>query len=352
MDIYIIFTFAAGLISLIIGAELLVRGASRFASLLGISSLIIGLTVVSFGTSSPELSVSLQSALSGQADISIGNVVGSNIFNILFILGISALITPLVVSKQLIKLDVPIMIFVSFLLLLFSLDGKLSKLDGFILFLGIISYLILLIKLNNKNISNTDSFDRNKREKNNLKNIVIYTIMIIFGLVCLVFGSKLLVQSSVTIAEHFGLSKLLIGLTIVAAGTSLPEVATSVVAALKGERDIAVGNIVGSNIFNILVILGLTGIIAPNGIAVSESAIRFDIPVMIAVAVACLPIFFTRNIISRWEGLFFVAYYAFYITYLVLIVTNSISLSLFKSAMIFFVIPLTLITLIILSIEN
>ncbi|MGH7886050.1 MAG: calcium/sodium antiporter, partial [Thermodesulfobacteriota bacterium] len=282
MDINTLLYFTVGLIALITGAELLVRGASHLASLLGISSLIIGLTVVAFGTSSPELAVSLQSGLSGQVDILIGNVVGSNIFNILFILGISALIAPLIVSEQLVKLDVPIMIFVSFLSLLFSMDGVLGRIDGLILFIGIIFYISFLIKLNRKKNRKRDK--ESSRQKLNLKDIIVYIMMIVIGLAALILGSSWLVSSAVIIAEHFGLSKLLIGLTIVAAGTSLPEVATSVVAALKGERDIAVGNLVGSNIFNILVILGISSMVVPGGISVSPSALKFDIPVMIAVA--------------------------------------------------------------------
>lgn len=350
MDLFTFLYFAAGLAALITGAEFLVRGASKLASLLGISPLIIGLTVVSFGTSSPELAVSLQSAFDGKADISIGNVVGSNIFNVLFILGISASITPLVVSRQLIRTDVPIMIFVSFLLLLLGYDGSLSRFDGLILVVGIILYLAFLVSINRKdNQLKKREVEKDAGVEKKKSILILYPMMVIFGLILLVLGSRWLVSSAVEIAEYLGLSQLLVGLTIVAAGTSLPEVATSVVAAFKGERDIAVGNVVGSNIFNILVILGITAIAVPGGVFVSESAVQFDIPVMIIVAIACLPVFFTGNLISRWEGILFVSYYIFYITYLFLVVSANPNISLFISAMIYFVMPLTVITLLVLS---
>jgi cation:H+ antiporter len=302
----------AGLVLLVIGAEALVRGSSKLATAMGISPLIIGLTIVAFGTSSPEMSVSIMSSLNGQADMALGNVVGSNIFNVLFILGVSALVSPLIVVQQLVRLDVPIMIGVSLLTLLFGLDGKIQRSDGVIFFIGIIVYTLFLIYQSQKERNREVQAEYNREYGGDRQITISQTLinvgLIVGGLILLVLGSRWLVESSITIARAIGVSELVIGLTIVAAGTSLPELATSVVASLRGERDIAVGNVVGSNIFNILAVLGLSAAISPAGIAVSNAALRFDIPVMIAVAVASLPIFITGNLIARWEGAVFIGY--------------------------------------------
>lgn len=347
-----IFLFAAGLLLLVIGAEALVKGASRLASALGVSPLIIGLTVVAFGTSSPELAVSIKSAVSGQASIAVGNVVGSNIFNVLFILGLSALITPLVVSQQLVRLDVPLMIAASALVFVFGADGHLSRIEGGFLFLGLVAYILFLIYLSRK--ENREVQDEYAREygaegRSTFKSHLINTGLVVGGLGLLVLGSRWLVESAVAFAQYLGVSELVIGLTIIAMGTSLPEVVTSVVASIRGERDIAVGNVVGSNLFNIMGVLGVASMVAPAGIEVSSAALRFDIPVMIAVAVACLPIFFTGSMISRWEGGVFFGYYAAYTLYLVGGAAHSGALPMLSASMRYFVIPLTLITLIIVT---
>ncbi len=344
-----ILLFTAGLIILVIGAEALVRGASRLAASLGISPLIIGLTVVAFGTSSPEMAVSVISSINNQAAISLGNVIGSNIFNVLFILGLSALIAPLVVSRQLIRLDVPIMIGCSFLVLLMSMGGNISRLEGVILFAGIITYTAFLIRQGKREKKvPKDEFSEEYALKGK-RTLLVDIVLLIAGLALLVLGSQWLVNGAVYIAQYFGVSEIVIGLTIVAAGTSLPEVATSVIASIRGERDIAVGNVVGSNIFNILAVLGLASIFSPDGIEVSKSVLQFDIPVMIAVTVACLPIFFTGHLIARWEGGLFLGYYIAYTLYIVLAVTDSYLLRTFTPVMIWFVMPLTALTLIILA---
>ncbi len=316
MSLTSLFFFIAGLILLITGAEALVRGASKLAVLVGISPLVIGLTIVAFGTSSPELAVSVIAGLSGNADISLGNVVGSNIFNILFILGISASIAPLAVSKQLIRFDVPVMIAVSMLVFIFGLDGKIQRVEGIILFVGIVSYTVFLIYKSRKLTKEHENSPPLQGEDHKPQMYLLYSVLILLGLFLLILGSRWLVNGAVVIAKAIGVSELIIGLTIVAAGTSLPEVATSVVATIRGESDIAVGNVVGSNIFNILAVLGLSSIAAMDGIKVSPIALHFDIPVMIAVAVICLPVFFTRNLISRWEGVFLLGCYGVYIAYL------------------------------------
>jgi cation:H+ antiporter len=338
----------AGLVLLVIGAEFLVKGSSRLAAMLRIPPLIIGLTVVAYGTSAPEMSVSVMSALSAEgADIAIGNVVGSNICNVLLILGLSALIAPLAVTKQMIRSDVPIMIGVSLLLLMFSLDGQLGKVDCIILFIGGVTYTLSLIYQSSKQGVEQDEFT----EEYGLSEAITptawvkNTVYIVGGLILLVLGSRWLVASAITIAEYFQVSKLIVGLTIVAVGTSLPELFTSVIASIRGETEIAVGNVLGSNIFNILAVLGVSGIVAPNGINVSPSVISFDLPVMIAVAFACLPIFYSGKRIERWEGVLFLFYYVAYTVYLVLNSVDHPVLPLFNNIMLG-VIPLTAIALI------
>jgi len=347
-----ILLFIGGLIGLIIGAELLVRGASKLALSFGISPLVVGLTIVAFGTSAPEVAVSVGAVLDGRTDIAIGNVVGSNIFNVLFILGVSALITPLVVNIQLIRQEVPIMIGASLLLLALGLDGNLSFLDGGILFGLMIAYTVFLIVQSRKETK--AAHDEYAAEVKPAvaggwdSKLPVQLLLIVVGLAFLVIGSEWLVNASVTFAKALGVSDLVIGLTIVAAGTSMPEVATSLTAAIKGERDIAVGNVVGSCTFNILGCLGLSGLVSGDlGLAMPAAILNFDIWVMIAVALACLPVFMTGREIARWEGGVFVLYYAAYVTYLILATQQHGALGTFSTAMMSFVIPITVITLVV-----
>ncbi len=354
MSYFTILFFIAGLCLLIAGADILVRGASKLASALGISPLVIGLTVVAFGTSAPELAVSIQSSLAGEGDIAMGNVIGSNIFNILFILGLSAIISSLVVAQQLIRLDVPLMIGISILVFIFALDGKIDRSNGVILFTGIIAYTIFLIKMSRnekKEIQDEYEKEYGVDRKPDLLSKMINVGFIIGGLFMLVIGARWLVNGAVSFAQMFGISELVIGLTIVAAGTSLPEVAASTVAALRGEKDIAVGNVVGSNIFNLLSVLGLSSILSPDGIQVSAAALRFDIPVMIVASIACLPVFFTGNLIARWEGFLFFGYYVAYTSYLVLYSMHHDILPLYNLVMVFFIIPITVITLLVVTLR-
>jgi cation:H+ antiporter len=339
--------FTLGLALLVAGAELLLRGAVRLAGALGISPLVIGLTVVAFGTSAPELAVSLQSALSQRADIALGNVVGSNIFNVLLILGISAAITPLFVAQQLVRLDVPLMIGASLTVALFGLDGRLSRVEGSLWFAALLAYVGFAVWQSRKESGAVrEEYEAEYAGgRRALSALLGYTALILAGLALLVLGARFLVDSAVTVARALGLSELVIGLTLVAGGTSLPEVAASVMAAARGERDIAVGNVVGSNLFNILGVLGLASAVSPGGIAVTSAALRFDVPVMIAVAVACLPIFASGNRIDRWEAFLFLAYYAAYTTYLIFAATAHGALGGFSWTMLAFVLPLTVVTL-------
>jgi cation:H+ antiporter len=337
--------FIAGLVTLVAGGELLVRGAARLAAATGISPLVIGLTVVAFGTSSPELAVSVQASLAGEVDIAVGNVVGSNIFNVLLILGLSAAIVPLVVSAQLVRLDVPIMIGVSGLLLLLSLDGLLSRVECALLAAALAAYVVTQVVLSRRSptLSARNTIDTGRP----LTNV----LLIALGLGLLVLGSRWMVEAAAQIADSFGITPLVIGLTIVAAGTSMPELATSIIAGLRGQRDIAVGNIIGSNIFNILAVLGISGVLSPAGIPVSNAALTMDVPVMVAVAVLCLPIF-SKYAISRWEGILFVLYYLLYTGYLILDSAEHEGLAEYRMVILTTVLPLTLVTVLVFSLRR
>ncbi|WP_322512704.1 calcium/sodium antiporter [Chloroflexus sp.] len=355
MDVITIGLLIGGLALLSVGGELLVRGSSQLAALAGISPLVIGLTVVSFGTSSPELAVSIQAGLAGKSDIAVGNVVGSNIFNILFILGACALVSPLIVAVQLIRREVPFMIAVSLLLAGLALDGSVGWLDGLLLFGLLIGYTVWSIYASRKESAEAQAefaqeFGPTKLPAQGKAQVWLISIgFIVIGLGLLALGSNWLVESATILARAFGVSDVIIGLTIVAAGTSLPEVVASLVATLKGERDIAIGNAIGSNVFNILGILGLSALITPGGLIVAPSIITFDLPVMIAVAFAVMPIFVTGLSINRWEGALFLGYYVAYTAYLVLAATQHDALPAFSSVMMMFVLPITAITLLILA---
>lgn len=352
MTVWTVGLFVLGAVLLIGGAEVLVRGASRLALAAGISPLVVGLTVVAFGTSAPELAVTVGAAFGGKADVALGNVVGSNIFNILFVLGVSALVAPLAVSRQLVRLDVPLVISASVVVLLLALDGRVGRGDGGLLFAGIVVYTVYLVRRSRAETAE----DRAAEAAAGGEAVdlgaeaapVSWAMnlgLIGLGLVLLVFGSRWLVESAVEVATALGVSELVIGLTVVAAGTSLPEVATSVLAAFRGERDIAVGNAVGSNLFNLLVVLGLGSMVSPTGISVPPGALTVDLPIMIAVAVAALPIFFTGYVIARWEGALFLTFYGAYMLYLVFTATDHHAADDLRIAMIGFVLPLTAVTL-------
>ncbi len=335
MDLITLVLFVLGFVLLTVGADTLVQGASELAETLGISRLIVGLTIVAFGTSAPELAVNLQSAWVDKPDLAVGNVVGSNILNVLLVLGVAAVIVPLSVHKQLIKLEIPLMIAVSFLLLFLSFDGTLNRWDGLLLSSGIVFYTIFTIR----SARQTPSDDEKNGEKNAPSSLFKQIIFIIVGLVLLVLGSDWLVNGAVMLAKYFGISELIIGLTIISIGTSLPELATVIIGSLRGEEDLVVGNVVGSNLFNILLVLGFTSLVAP--LEVSQQAISVDMPIMIAVAMLCLPILFTDYLIERWEGGLFLGYYVAYTLYLFLNAIQHAWLSTYAMVMVWFVIPLT-----------
>lgn len=345
----VLLSFALGIVALIVGAELLVRGASKLALTFGISPLVVGLTVVAYGTSSPEMAVSVQSAVTGQTDIAVGNVVGSNIFNILFILGVSALVTPLIVDRQLIRQEVPIMVGASLLLFAMAWDRNVSRSDGVLLVLLLMAYTaFLIIQSRRQLLANGERTDASGNpESAGATKLPLQIAFVVIGLFMLVLGARWLVEAAITIAKYLGVSEMVIGLTIVAAGTSLPEVATSILAAIRGQRDIAVGNVVGSNIFNILGVLGLSALVTPGAIPVAPAMVAFDIPVMIAVAIACLPIVFSGNLIARWEGGLFFAFYVAYTLYVILAAKQHDALATYGFVLGTVVIPLCALTLLV-----
>ncbi len=345
--------FALGLTVLVVGADVLVRGASRLAVSFGVSPLVVGLTVVAFGTSAPEMAVSVGSALAGSPDLALGNVVGSNICNVLLILGISALITPLLVDEQIIRQEIPIMIGVSALLVVMALDGHLGLVESIVLFALVIAYTVFLI-VQSRRASKAvqEEFGTDLPTSAWDRHWAVQVGLIATGLVMLIVGADWLVEAAVAFARAFGVSDLVVGLTVVAVGTSMPEIATSIVAAMRGQRDIAVGNVVGSNIFNILAVLGASGIASGTGLPVSEAARNFDLWVMLAVAFACLPIMITGREIARWEGGVFFGYYIAYVAYLVLAAQQQEVLPVFSSVMMGFVVPLTVVTLVVVVIRR
>ncbi|MEZ4571541.1 MAG: calcium/sodium antiporter [Thermomicrobiales bacterium] len=289
--------------------------------------------------------------LRSRPDLAVGNVIGSNIFNILFVLGLSATIAPLLVSQQLVRIDVPIMIAASSLLLLFAWDGNLNRTEGVLLFSGALLYTGFAIWQSRREREEIreeydQAFGSDRDSSRRMQTLPIQLASVVIGLVLLVLGARWLVNGAVEVAQALGISELVIGLTILAVGTSLPEVATSIIAALRGERDIAVGNLVGSNISNILIILGAAGMLSPDAIAIAPGVRNFDLPVMIAVALACLPIFVTGRLIGRWEGLLFFGYYIAYTAYLILDASGHDILDAYSRIMLTFVVPLTALTLV------
>ncbi|MCM2256064.1 MAG: calcium/sodium antiporter [Vicinamibacteria bacterium] len=309
----LLFTLGAAL--LIAGADLLVRGASRLAIGFGVSPLVIGLTVVAWGTSSPEIAVTLLSAAEGRADLAVGNVVGSNIFNVLVVLGLAATFAPLVVSRQLVEFDARVMVGASLLVLVMASDGAFGRLDGALLVAGAIGYTVLAIRKGRSTRLETPAGPDAPGASPFWRNAVFIAL----GLALLLLGSRWLVAAAISFARALGVSELVIGLTIVAAGTSLPEVATSSLAAMRGERDIAAGNAVGSNIANLLGVLGLAALVSSAPVVVAPGLLDLDLPVMALVAVACIPVFSSGLEIARAEGVLFLLVYGIYAGHLVLL---------------------------------
>ncbi len=353
MSFITVLLFIAGIILLVWGADLLVRGAARLAAAAGVSPLVIGLTVVAFGTSAPELAISVRAALLGQSDLTLGNIIGSNIANILLILGLAAVVAPLLVAPQLLRREVPAMIGISLLLWLLAADGSLTRGDGALLVALLGAFLAATLWANRSArpaggpITPTGSApDRS------MSTLAWNLALVIGGLILLVAGAQWLVDGAVAAARALGVGEVIIGLTVVAVGTSLPEIATSMLASIRGEREIAVGNVVGSNILNILGVMGLTTLLTPEPIAVGPGLRTFDLTVMVASAIACLPIFLNGRMIARWDGGLFLGYYLAYTTYLILAATRHEALPAFTVAMLWFALPLTAVTIVVSLLRN
>ncbi|MFK7820262.1 MAG: calcium/sodium antiporter [Planctomycetaceae bacterium] len=313
----------AGLIVLLLGGELLVRGASKIAAVLGMSNLMIGLTVVSFGTSAPELAVCLDAVFSGTPELALGNIVGSNIANVLLILGVTACLYPIVVSRRIVWAEVPVMIGVSLLFLFLVLDRTLTRTDGIILLSAMVLFLVWQFWSEKKRESgNPDSESEDAeielpRGKAKWLSSGGSIMLVVIGVAMLWRGANWMVEAATEIATVMGVSQLVIGLTIVAVGSSLPEIVTAILATKKGHPEMAVGSVVGSNIANLLVVGGVMGTFS-NTISVPSELLTFNIPIMLACAVACLPVFITGHKIDRWEGATFATLFFLFTGYLIL----------------------------------
>lgn len=337
--------FIVGLLALVGGAEIMVRTVTKLAALLGISKLIIGLTIVAFGTSAPELAVSIQAGISGQTDIMIGNIIGSNISNTLLILGFVALIIPIKVNVSIIKSDAPIMIGVTLLVFFFALNGFISFWECLALSFLLVIYLLFLARQRGPYVVSPIIKPEKKPS-----TILGYSLAGIIGFILLIYGAQWMIDSAIIFAELAGVSELVIGLTIVAVGTSLPEVVVVLIAALKKERDIAVGSIIGSNILNLLAVLGVSGLFIDGAIPVQSVLLQFDIPVLIAASLLCIPIFYTGFRIERWEGGILLFFYLSYLFYLYLSNTGHLWLEGFTDVMLYFVLPIIGLILIIVTV--
>lgn len=312
---------AAGLAGLVVGAELVVRGGSELAARLGIAPLVIGLTVVAIGTSAPELAVGIDAALREEGELAVGNVVGTNMVNILLILGLSALIRPLAIQLQTVRLDLPMMVAASLMLAVAAWDSRLTRTEGLVFTAAALAYttLVLLIA---------------RRESQRIKaayagefgtvgapprgsGVPLNLVLLIGGIAIVVIGAEWMVDGAVSLARLWGVSDAFIGLTIVAIGTSAPELVTTVVSTIRGTRDIAIGNLLGSSVYNILLILGVTCLVPAQVIPLGPTLTRIDIPLMTAVALFCVPVFVTGRQVTRLEGGLFVIAYAAYLTYVV-----------------------------------
>jgi cation:H+ antiporter len=310
---------AGGLVALIVGADVLVRAGTGLASWLGIRPMMIGLTVVSLGTSAPELAIGIDAAVSGSPGLAVGNIVGTNLVNILLILGLSAVLAPIALDRATLRFDLPAMTAAALLLYLLSIDGALTRPDGVILLLGGVAYTAGLVQVSRRETADPDegpaaivagAADRHRPLR--------HVLLLLVALVVVVVGAELLVEGAVSSARTLGVSDAIIGLTIVAVGTSAPELVTTVVSTLRGDRDLAIGNLIGSSIYNIGAVLGLTVVVAPHGVPVPDEVLAADLGLLVVVTAAAVPVFVTGTRISRIEGGLFVASYIGYLAWLLL----------------------------------
>lgn len=300
-----------GVVLVIWGADRMTDGAVSIAQRLKIPQIVIGLTIVAMGTSAPEFFVSLMSALKGTPDLAVGNVVGSNTFNTLLIVGVAAMVTPIVISKSTVKKDMPWSMLAAVMLAAFCFDNFISRWDALVLTVAFLVFMGFTLRGAKKN--KKEGVESDEEPQKNYSPLVAVGLVVL-GLACLIFGSNIFVESATKVAQHLGVSEAIIGLTIVAGGTSLPELATSVVAARKGQSAIAIGNVIGSNVFNVLMIIGITGLIKPMNIV---GITYIDLGIM-ALSMVMLWLFsFTKYKVERWEGAALVVVFAAYLTWLI-----------------------------------
>lgn len=317
--------FGAGLALLIVAAELVVRHGSALALALGVSPLVLGLTIVSVGTSAPELAVGITASVAGSGGLAVGNIAGTNLVNILLILGLSALLRPLPLHSRTIRMDLPMMVAAALLMTALAWNGVLSARDGLVMLLAAVAYTTLIIVCSRKEpgvvkaeyaqMFGTEGARTPGASKSRMG---INALCLAAGIGLSVLGANWLVDGAVEMARAWGMGEAIIGLTVVAIGTSAPELVTTIVGTLRNDRDVAVGNLLGSSIYNLLVILGIPSLIAPGGIPVERDLLLFDIPLMTAVSVLCIPVFISGRMVSRLEGGSFVALYVAYLAFLLL----------------------------------
>ncbi len=319
MTIHPSLIFLGGLVIISLGAEFLLRGASTMAAMLGIRPIIIGLPVVSIGTSLPELAVGITAVSEDKGALAIGNIAGTNVLNILFILGLSAALRPLPLQMRTLRLNVIVMILTAILLIVMSLDGILSRLEGIIMVACSVLYILVVIRASSKETASVRKEFAEEFspvvlvEKRGWKVWSLNIVFLVGGMALTMLGANLLVSGATSIAQSMGVSDAVIGLTIVAIGTSAPELATTIMATIKNDRDVAIGNLIGSSISNVLVILGFTCVAAADGIDVSKDILWFDLPLAAAVAIVCYPVFRSGSRVSRFEGILFVSAYLVYL---------------------------------------
>lgn len=315
--------FVLGLGLLVAGAELVVRGASRVATLLGVPPIVIGLTIVSVGTSAPELAVGIVAGLQGNGGLAVGNIAGTNVLNLLFIMGLSALLRPLPLHLQIFKLELPVIVIAAALMTLLAWDGVLSRFDGILMLLAALIYTVALIFITRRASKAAKKEFREEYGPSSVpprptwRGRVWYAVVLAFGIGLTVVGAELMVRGAVSIASQLGVSATIIGLTIVAIGTSAPELVTTIISTIKDDRDVAIGNLLGSSIYNILIILSIPCMVSPGGLPVERQLLWFDIPLMAGVAIGAIPVFMTGKRVSRLEGGVGVGIYLAYLAWLV-----------------------------------
>lgn len=320
-----VLTFTVGLVVLVAGAEAVVRGGSEVAARFGVRPAVVGLTVVSLGTSLPELAIGLSAVADGNGDLAVGNIVGTNLVNILLVLGLAAVLRPIRFERRTLRFDLPAGVVAALVLLVLASDGALSLIDGLVLTAYGIGYLLMVIRSSRRTDRSAVGSPRHaelsegtSRPAEAVPRPGRAVGVLVAGLVAIVVGAELLVDGAISVAQAFGMSEAVVGLTVVAIGTSAPELVTIIVATLRGDRAIAIGNLMGSNVFNIALVLGPTVLAAPAALAVPDAVVYGDLLLLAAAALVCLPAFWSRAVLSRAEGSAFVAAY---VAYLVLVVT-------------------------------